>query len=147
MPFTYDHPHPAVTVDACIFRKRAGRLQVLLVQRARSPYAGSWALPGGFVAIDEELEEAARRELEEETGLTDVSLEQCGTFGRVDRDPRERVISVAYVGLLQDDDHRPEAGSDARDVAWFPVDEIPELAFDHAVIVKAAANRIPAGEA
>ena len=117
-------------------------LRVLLIQRDLPPFEGKWALPGGFVRIDEPLEDAARRELEEETGLGKVFLEQLYTFGAVDRDPRERVVSVAYYALVNLRDHQVHAATDARDAAWFGMNDLPRLAFDHADIVQTALVRL-----
>jgi len=142
--YQYDYPHPAVTVDIVIFTIRDRRLKLLLIRRAGEPYRGKWALPGGFVNIDEGLDEAARRELEEETGVTGVYLEQLYTFGRLDRDPRERVITVAYYALIPSEKLRLRAASDAEAVGWFAMDELPELAFDHDEIVDMAHRRLAA---
>ncbi len=142
MPYTYDYPHPAVTVDVAVFAIRDGRLATVLVRRAAWPHAGKWAMPGGFVGIDESLKRAAWRELREETGLKAVHLEQLGAFGRPDRDPRERVITVVYISLAPGDDLKPEAGSDASEARLFFVDELPELAFDHAKILGYARERV-----
>jgi len=114
----------------------------MLIQRGQEPFEGQWALPGGFVHVDETLEEAARRELEEETGLHKVYLEQLYTFGTVDRDPRERVVSVAYYALVKMSDHKVQAATDARDAAWFGVHDVPSLAFDHAEILQTALERL-----
>ena len=142
MAYTYEHPHPAVTVDVAVFTVMAGRLAVVLVRRAAWPYAGKWALPGGFVGIDESLKRAAWRELREETGLKAGHLEQLGAFGRPDRDPRERVITVAYIALAAADRIELRAGSDAKDAQVFSLDELPELAFDHARILQHATDRL-----
>ncbi|GAB5559251.1 MAG: NUDIX domain-containing protein [Synoicihabitans sp.] len=142
MPFTYEYPHPAVTVDAVVFGFDETDLKVLLIQRAQSPHKGEWAIPGGFVELDEDLETAARRELEEETGLRRLFLEQLYTFGAPERDPRERVISVAYYALVKLTDHAVRAASDARNVAWFPVADLPELAFDHEEVMDVALKRL-----
>ncbi|MGC0378218.1 NUDIX domain-containing protein [Streptomyces sp. SAI-229] len=136
----------AVTVDLAVFTLRAGALHVLLVERGQEPYAGRWALPGGFVRPDESAESAARRELGEETGLTDVSglhLEQLRTYSEPDRDPRMRVVSVAFAALLPD---APEAhgGSDAAQARWTPYDSARELAFDHGRILADARDRVGA---
>ncbi|WP_217130422.1 NUDIX domain-containing protein [Streptomyces sp. AC558_RSS880] len=136
----------AVTVDLAVFTLRAGALHVLLVERGQEPYAGRWALPGGFVRPDEAAESAARRELGEETGLTDVSglhLEQLRTYSEPDRDPRMRVVSVAFAALLPD---APEAhgGSDAAQARWTPYDSARELAFDHGRILADARERVGA---
>ena len=141
--YTYDHPRPALTVDVVIFTLRDEQLQVLLVQRRSEPYAGEWALPGGFVEMDESLETAAARELEEETGVQDAYLEQLYTYGEPGRDPRGRVISVAYYALIPADARvQTEGGSDAAQARWFPVETLPQLAFDHAEIVSYALRRL-----
>lgn len=142
MSYTYQHPHPAVTVDGVVFGYDEADLKVLLIQRDQGPYRGKWALPGGFVNMDESLEAAARRELEEETGVTKLYLEQLYTFGEPKRDPRERVISVAYYALVKLADHAVRAASDARNVAWFPVADLPNLAFDHEEILEVALRRL-----
>ncbi len=142
MPFTYKYPHPAVTVDGVVFGYDDADLKVLLIQRAQAPFEGAWALPGGFVEMDEGLDAAVRRELEEETGITRLYLEQLYTFGEPKRDPRERVISVAYYALVKLADHAVRAASDARNVAWFPVADLPTLAFDHEDIVEMALKRL-----
>jgi 8-oxo-dGTP diphosphatase len=139
---TYPYPRPAVTVDCVVFGLDAERLQVLLIQRDLDPFAGSWALPGGFVQMDEDLETAARRELLEETGISDLFLEQLFTFGQLGRDPRHRTITVAYYALVKLSEHSVRAATDARDAAWFPVDAPPELAFDHAQILATAIERL-----
>jgi 8-oxo-dGTP diphosphatase len=139
---TYQHPRPALTVDCVVFAVERERLGVLLIRRAREPHAASWALPGGFVDMDEDLETAARRELEEETGLADLFLEQLYTFGRPDRDPRGRVVSVAYYALVNLAGREVHAASDASAAEWFPVDALPPLAFDHAEILASALDRL-----
>jgi 8-oxo-dGTP diphosphatase len=142
MPYTYQYPHAALTVDCVVFGLDDEDLKVMLIQRGLPPFEGEWALPGGFVRVDETLDDAARRELEEETGLRKVFLEQLYTFGRVDRDPRERVVSVAYYALVNLVDHRVQAATDAREAAWFPVHDVPSLAFDHASILEVALQRL-----
>ena len=114
----------------------------MLIQRGIAPFKGKWALPGGFVRVDEALDVAARRELEEETGLRDIFLEQLFTFGAVDRDPRERVVSVAYYALVNLSEHKVRAASDASAAAWFGVHDVPTLAFDHAEILQTALDRL-----
>src|SRR5687768_8681450 len=141
MPFSYEYARPALTVDCVVFGLDDGDLKVLLIQRDLAPFAGRWALPGGFVNVDEDLEAAARRE-QEETGVTRVFLEQLYTFGDVDRDPRERVISVAHYALVKLSDHRIKAATDARNAAWFAVSDLPTLAFDHDRIVAMALTRL-----
>src|SRR5690606_21122076 len=135
-------PHPAVTVDVILFTIAAGRLQVLLIRRQLEPFAGRWALPGGFVRMDESLDDAARRELAEEAGVSVRWLEQLYTFGEVDRDPARRAITVTYFALIDAEGLSPEAGTDATSVAWHPVDELPPLAFDHRRIVDYALERL-----
>ncbi len=144
MAYTYDYPHPAVTVDIVIFTLRQDELKVLLIKRALSPFRGEWALPGGLVNLDESLDAAARRELEEETGVAGVYLEQLYTFGTPDRDPRERVITVAYYALIPSDRIVLQAATDAEGVSWFGMEELPELAFDHAAILETAHERLVA---
>jgi 8-oxo-dGTP diphosphatase len=133
-----------VTTDVVVFTIRAERLQILLIRRGGDPFRGMWALPGGFLDIDEDLEACARRELEEETGVSGLYLEQLYTFGDPGRDPRERVISVTYFALVPAGRHAPRAASDAEETAWFPVDDLPELAFDHAGIIALARRRLRA---
>jgi len=142
--YEYQYPHPAVTVDIVIFTVRDRQLKLLLIKRAGEPFKGKWALPGGFVQMDEDLEAAARRELAEETGVSGVFLEQLYTFGAVDRDPRERVITIAYFSLIPSDEVVLQAATDAEAVGWFGMDELPPLAFDHADIVAMAHRRLVA---
>ncbi len=144
MSYTYKHPHPAVTVDCAVFGLDDADLKVLLIRRKIEPFSGKWALPGGFVRIDESIDSAARRELSDETGLSRLYLEQLYTFGEPDRDPRERVISVAYYALVKLSAHTVQAATDAAEVAWFPVAELPKLAFDHERIVETAMKRLKA---
>ena len=140
--YTYDYPRPMVTVDAVVFSVRDGRLEVLMIQRKHDPHAGSWALPGGFVDMDESLDTAVARELAEETNLTGVELEQFRTFGDPNRDPRGRSISVAFLGVVDWRGHAPCAADDAAEAAWLPLDGLPELAFDHGLIVRYAVRRL-----
>lgn len=142
MSYTYDYPRPALTVDCVVFGLNGERLELALIKRKDPPFAHAWALPGGFVNIDEELETAARRELAEETGIEEVYLEQLYTFGGVGRDPRGRVVSVAYYALANLAEHPVHADSDAEDAAWFPLSALPELAFDHARIIEVAKDRL-----
>ncbi len=143
-PFCYEYPRPAVTVDCVVFGLDASRLKVLLIRRDREPFEGRWALPGGFVDMDEPLEAAALRELREETGVGDLFLEQLYSFGEPDRDPRGRVISVAYYALVNRSDHRAEAADDAREAQWIDVNALPPLAFDHAKVIDVALSRLRA---
>lgn len=142
MPHTYPYPRPALTVDCVVFGFDEGELKVLLIERGLKPFKGRWALPGGFVRVDEPLEQAARRELAEETGLRNVFLEQLFTFGAVARDPRDRVVSVAYFALVKLSDHRAKAATDAANAKWFPFSQTPKLAFDHAEILGVALDRL-----
>jgi len=140
--FSYKYPRAALAVDCVVFGFDESELKVLLIERALEPFKGSWALPGGFVHVNETIDEAARRELEEEAGLTNVFLEQLYTFGSVDRDPRERIVSVAYFALVKLSDYNAQAAADAADARWFPVSEAPKLAFDHAEILATALDRL-----
>lgn len=142
MSFSYQFARAAVTVDCVVFGLDDEDLKVLLIRRDLPPFEDKWALPGGFVRIDETLDEAARRELQEETSLERVFLEQLYTFGAIDRDPRERVITVAYYALVRLSDHRVQAATDARDAVWFAMDDLPSLAFDHDQILETAHLRL-----
>ena len=137
MSCTYPFPRPAVTVDIIIFRLSDDTPELLLIERGNDPYKGQWALPGGFVDKDEALEHAAARELEEETGLTNILLTQMHTFGNPGRDPRGHTIAVVYVGYLTDE-AEAKAGDDAARVEWFKIDQLPPMAFDHNMIVEMA---------
>lgn len=143
--FRYDFPRPSVTVDIVLYAFLDNRLKVLLVRRGRNPFQGRWALPGGFVAMEESLDEAAQRELMEETGVRDVYLEQLYTFGEPERDPRGRVITVAYFALLSADrvaQMEVEGGDDADEACWWDMYQLPELAFDHQAILQYALQRL-----
>ncbi len=142
MAYQYKYARPAITVDIAVFALDREGLQVMLIERGQEPYTGQWALPGGFVNVSETLDGAAQRELQEETGLRDIFVEQLYTFGAVDRDPRERVITVAYYALVNLAGHTVQADSDARNAAWFSVDDHPKLAFDHDSILKVAHQRL-----
>lgn len=142
MPHTYEYPRAALAVDCVVFGLDDADLKVMLIERGQDPFKGRWALPGGFVRLDETLFEAARRELEEETGLRRVFLEQLYTFGEVKRDPRERVVSVAYYALCNLRDHKVQGATDASDAAWFGLHDLPSLAFDHDEILRTAVERI-----
>jgi len=143
MPYTYEYPRPALTVDCIIFGlDESSNLKILLIQRGHDPFKNQWALPGGFVDMDEDLETAALRELEEETGVKDVFIEQLFTFGKPGRDPRGRVVSVAYFALVNLMEHPVEAASDASAAQWFDADNLPKLAFDHQEIMKVAIERL-----
>lgn len=141
--YTYEYPQPALTVDIVAFSVQNRKLSVLLIKRAGEPFAGMWALPGGFVEIDENLEAAAERELEEETGLCGAYLEQLYTYGTPDRDPRGRVVSVAHFALIPSNEPiQTSGGSDAAKAGWHTLDELPPLAFDHAEITEYALRRL-----
>lgn len=142
MSFSYEYARPAITVDCVVFGLDENDLKVLLIQRKLQPFQHGWALPGGFCRVDETLDDAARRELEEEAGVSDLYLEQLFTFGTLDRDPRERVVTVAYYALAKLSDHRIRAATDAMGVGWFGLDDLPKLAFDHAEIVQRAHDRL-----
>lgn len=142
MSFSYQFARAAVTVDCVVFGLDDEDLKVLLIRRDLPPFEDRWALPGGFVRLEETLDEAARRELQEETSLERVFLEQLYTFGGIDRDPRERVITVAYYALVRLSDHRVQAATDARDAVWFAMDDLPPLAFDHDQILETAHQRL-----
>lgn len=141
MPFTYDYPRPAVTVDAVIFRQKAGRNEVLLILRKHYPYEGMWALPGGFVDMEETCEEAIVRELVEETNLNVPELRQLHTFSALGRDPRARTISVTFFGVSDLSDSAVKGGDDAEDARWFDLEKLPELAFDHHEAIHMAARK------
>ena len=142
MAHTYEYARAALTVDCVVFGVDEQELKLLLIQRGNAPFLGTWALPGGFVHVDESLEAAAARELQEEAGVAPLFLEQLFTFGAVGRDPRERVVSVAYYTLVKLSDHKVRAATDAADAAWFGVNDLPSLAFDHEEIVQTALERL-----
>lgn len=144
MSYTYKHPHPAVTTDIVVMTIRDNLLKVLLIKRKADPYRNSWALPGGFLRMEESLDACARRELREETGIDNVYLEQLYTFGQPERDPRERVVSTVYFALIPTDIITVKAATDASDAAWFAMDQLPELAFDHQEILEMAKERLVA---
>ena len=142
MSFTYEYARPALTTDCVVFGLDDDDLKVLLIQRGIEPFKGKWALPGGFIQVGEDIDTCARRELQEETGLKNIFLEQLATFGTPKRDPREHVVTVAYYALVNLIDHTPAAATDADNAAWFALDDLPKLAFDHAKILKAAKERL-----
>jgi 8-oxo-dGTP diphosphatase len=144
MAYAYEYPRAALTVDCVIFGLDQDDLKVMLIERGGPPFKGQWALPGGFVRVEETLDDAARRELAEETGIRDVYLEQLYTFGDVRRDPRERVVSVAYYALVNLAGHAIRATTDASSAAWFAVGDVPRLAFDHDRILEMAVARLKA---
>ncbi|MEK6409308.1 MAG: NUDIX domain-containing protein [Acidobacteriota bacterium] len=142
--YCYEHPRPALTVDIVLFHRAKNTTSVLLIKRAREPFKGRWAFPGGFVDKDEALEEAAARELLEETGLTGIHLEQIGAFGGPGRDPRGHTVSVVFSAVLDDRLHA-SAADDAADAAWHSALRPPKLAFDHKQILSLALKRISGG--
>lgn len=139
-PYCYRYPHPAVTTDCVIFGFDDTNLKVLLIQRGGDPYKGKWAIPGGFLNPDESADEGALRELKEETGLGTACAEQFHTYSEPDRDPRERVITIAYLALVRLQEVK--GSDDAADARWFSLNEIPQLAFDHGAILRDAVNRL-----
>ena len=139
--FTYDYARPAVTADIVLITREA-QPRVLLIQRAHEPFAGAWALPGGFVNVDEPIVDAAKRELHEETGLEIATLEQLYTTGDPGRDPRGWTISIAFLARVDAGELQPKAGDDAAAVKWFRLSKLPKLAFDHAMLVQRAIARI-----
>jgi len=140
--YTYDYPRPAVTVDCVIFGFDKNQLKVLLTKRAIEPFLGKWAFPGGFIQEDENADDCAIRKLQEEAGLKDIFLEQLYTFSNLARDPRGRVISIAYYALVRPDAYTLEAGVDIDAVQWFGIDEKLDLAFDHKQILNTAIQRL-----
>ncbi len=141
--YTYQHPRPAVSVDIVLFQKINKEYQVLLIKRAQDPFRGSYALPGGFVEMKESQEQAAERELREETGLQNIQLIQIQTFSEPNRDPRGHVISTAFGALIGEDDQiQPRAGSDAAEVGWFYLSDLPVLAFDHKLIIQISIEKL-----
>lgn len=135
MSYCYDYPRAAVTVDALIFRDVKQGTEVLLIRRGNEPFKDMWALPGGFIEMDETLEEAIQRELQEETGLSGIELKQLHTFSSVNRDPRHRTISTVFRGIMTEEDDKVIAGDDASEVGWFRTNDLPSLAFDHAEVI------------
>lgn len=140
LKYHYKYPHPSVTTDCVIFGFDGTKLNVLLIERGIEPFKGRWAFPGGFLKMDESAEEGARRELFEETGLKTAYIKQFHTFSAPDRDPRERVITIAYYALVKLSEVK--GGDDAAQARWFPIDEIPGLAFDHDLILRRAMTEL-----
>lgn len=144
MSYTYKYPHPAVTADILVFARDGHDIQLLLIERGREPYAGCWAFPGGFMSIDETTAQAAVRELREETGIniTENELHRIDIYDAVERDPRERVITVAYYTII-DSPAKVQGGDDAKQAQWFSLSQLPPLAFDHAEILEKARTLLP----
>lgn len=141
--YIYDWPRPMAAADVAVFWFSAGKARLLLISRKREPFKGKWALPGGFVDIDEEFDEAAARELAEETALTGVRLEQIHTFGGIGRDPRGRVITVVFMGIATKGANRIKAGDDAAKVWWFDIEKLPkDVAFDHNEVIRFAVGKL-----
>lgn len=138
--YCYKYPHPAVTTDCVIFGFDGSELQVLLIERGIEPFKGKWAFPGGFLNMDETAGEGALRELKEETGLENAYIEQFNTYSDPGRDPRERVITIAHYALVRI--HEVKGGDDAAKAQWFPIDEVPQLAFDHDKILRDAMRKL-----
>ena len=143
MPYVYEYPRPTLTVDCVILGlDESSRLKVLLIQRPNDPFIGHWALPGGFVDENETLEAAALRELKRETGVENIFIEQLYTFGTPDRDPRGRVVTIAYFALINLKEYQLGDDTDAQDVRWFAIDDLPALAFDHQNILNSTIERL-----
>ena len=138
--YCYKYPHPAVTTDCVIFGFDGSELQVLLIERGIEPFKGKWAFPGGFLNMDETAGEGAMRELKEETGLENAYIEQFNTYSEPGRDPRERVITIAHYALVRIQEVK--GGYDAAKAQWFPIDEVPQLAFDHDKILRDAMRKL-----
>lgn len=136
MSYTYKYPRPSVTVDMVVFSNFDDGWRVLLIRRGNYPFEGQWAFPGGFVEMDEKLVESAARELEEETGLTGIGLKQFRAYGDPGRDPRGRTVSVVFYGFVDEKDSKVIGADDADEAAWFPLNRLPKLAFDHSKILK-----------
>lgn len=141
MSYTYTYPRQALTVDAAVFRRRSERIEVLLIQRKNPPFQGSWALPGGFVDMDETLEAAVSRELHEETGLQNIELTQMQAFSTLGRDPRGPTVSIVFLGTLNNN-QKAIAGDDASKASWFLIDKLPSLGFDHDAVLEMAVSAL-----
>jgi 8-oxo-dGTP diphosphatase len=140
--YCYEYPRPAVTTDCVVFSYSGESLNVLLIKRGNEPFKNKWALPGGFMQMDETADECAKRELHEETAVRIDHLEQLYTFTSIDRDPRERTISIAYFTVVKAGEHNASAGDDAANTEWFSIDNLPPLAFDHEKIISLAVKRL-----
>ena len=141
--YTYEWPRPMVSADAAVFRISGGKTSLLLIKRNNEPFKDKWAIPGGFVELDEELEDAAARELAEETGLTGIHLEQMRAFGTIGRDPRGRMITVTFMGVTSEENPEVKGGDDAAEAKWFDIENLPDnLAFDHDKVIKFAIEKL-----
>lgn len=141
--YVYDWPRPMVTVDAVVFAVTPDAIKLLLIKRGQEPFKGKWAFPGGFIGIDEELDDAVARELQEETGLTGIPLEQMHTFGKPGRDPRGRQITVVYMGIINQGFDRIKADDDAELAQWFDINALPsDISFDHDIVAQFAIDRL-----
>ena len=140
MKYTYKYPRPSLTVDIAVIKENEGQYEILLIKRKNNPFAGMWALPGGFVDMNETAETAAARELYEETNISDLELKQFHVFSEIDRDPRGRTVSVVFTGFLREP-LEIKAKDDAKEASWFKIEKLPELAFDHAKIIRMIAER------
>lgn len=136
MTYTYEYPRPAVTADVVLLKKTGEQIFVLLIERKHPPFEGFWALPGGFMNMDETLEETALRELQEETGISGVKLEQFHTFSKVKRDPRHRTVTTVFIGFADINTMQPLAGDDASKAEWYNLNDLPDLAFDHDIVIE-----------
>ena len=141
--YTYDYPRPAVTADSVVFCNGSDGLSVLLIERMNEPFKGCWAFPGGFMEMEEDAEDCAKRELKEETGLEIRTMRQLGAFTDVNRDPRGRTVSIAYYAVIEKSEVK--GADDAIQARWFPIDSIPPLAFDHDKILRMALEEIKKG--
>lgn len=139
--YCYEYPRPALTTDVVVFNLLENTLRILFIKRGIEPFKGKWALPGGFVEMDETTKEAASRELNEETGIVGLDLNQLHTFSKIDRDPRHRTVSVVYFTLTKDE-IEITPGDDAKETEWHPINKLPSLAFDHSTIIEHAIKRL-----
>jgi 8-oxo-dGTP diphosphatase len=144
--YCYKYPRPAVTTDCVVFGQKDVSMYVLLIERGNEPYKGCWAFPGGFLEMQETAEEGALRELEEETHITNIHIIQLGAFTDVDRDPRGRVITIAFYGVVDFPIGAVSAGDDAAKAKWFQIDNLPKLAFDHEKILESALRELKSTE-
>ncbi len=142
MSYTYDYFRPMVSADVVVLKKNSKQVSVLLIKRLNPPYKDLWALPGGFLEKDETLLDCAKRELKEETNISGIDLEQLYAFGDPGRDPRGHCVTIVYIGWVHNLQHQPKAGDDAKEVLWFSLSDLPELAFDHNKVIEMAKSKI-----